>query len=47
LQFRRIADAGDGRASNMDGDIVVARQLLSLVMGGEFSQEMQRVMDSL
>ena len=47
LQFRRIADAGDGKASNMDGDIVVARQLLSLVMGGEFSQEMQRVMDSL
>ena len=47
LQFQAIADAGNGLAATMDGDIIVARQLLSLVMGGEFSREMALLMESL
>jgi hypothetical protein len=31
----------------MDGDIIVARQLLSLVMGGEFSREMALLMEAM
>ena len=47
LQFQAIADAGNGLAATMDGDIIVARQLLSLVMGGEFSREMALLMEAL
>ncbi len=47
LQFQAIADAGNGLAATMDGDIIVARQLLSLVMGGEFSTEMALLMEAL
>jgi hypothetical protein len=47
LQFQAIADAGGGRASTMDGDIVVARQLVSLVMGGQFSAEMALLLEAL
>ena len=47
LQFQAIADAGGGRAATMDGDIVVARQLVSLVMGGQFSAEMALLLEAL
>jgi hypothetical protein len=47
LQYQAIADAGNGLAATMDGDVVVARQLLSLVMGGEFSREMALLMEAL
>ncbi|MEM8561780.1 MAG: vWA domain-containing protein [Pseudomonadota bacterium] len=47
LQFQEIAEAGNGRAATMDGDIVVARQLLFLVMGGQFSAEMTLLMEAL
>ena len=47
LHFQAIADAGNGLAATMDGDIVVARQLLSLVMGGEFSREMSLLMEAM
>ena len=47
LQFQEIADAGNGTAATMDGDIVVARQLLSLVMGGQFSAEMSLLLETL
>jgi len=47
LQFQEIAEAGNGKAATMDGDIVVARQLLFLVMGGQFSTEMTLLMEAL
>ena len=47
LQFQEVADAGNGKAATMDGDIVVARQLLSLVMGGQFSAEMSLLLETL
>lgn len=47
LQFQAIAEAGNGKAATMDGDIVVARQLLFLVMGGQFSAEMTLLMEAL
>jgi hypothetical protein len=47
LQFQAIADAGNGIAATMDGDIVVARQLLSLIMGGQFSAEMSLLLEAL
>ena len=47
LQFQEIAEAGNGRAATMDGDVVVARQLLFLVMGGQFSAEMTLLMEAL
>lgn len=47
LQFQTIADVGKGRAATMDGDIAVARQLLSLVMGGQFSREMSLLLEAL
>ena len=47
LHFQAIADAGNGLAATMDGDIIVARQLLSLVMGGEFSREMSLLMETM
>lgn len=47
LPFQEIAEAGNGRAATMDGDVVVARQLLFLVMGGQFSAEMTLLMEAL
>ena len=47
LQFQAIAAAGDGLAATMDGDIIVAQQLLSLVMGGQFTREMALLMEAL
>jgi hypothetical protein len=47
LQFQAVADAGNGTAATMDGDIVVARQLLTLVMGGQFSAEMALLLEAL
>jgi len=46
LQFQEVADAGNGVAATMDGDIVVARQLMSLVMGGQFSAEMSLLLEA-
>lgn len=47
LQFQAIADAGNGTAATMDGDIIVARQLLTLVMGGQFSAEMSLLLEAM
>ncbi len=47
LQFQAVADAGNGTAATMDGDIVVARQLLALVMGGQFSAEMSLLLEAM
>ncbi|MEE4146992.1 MAG: vWA domain-containing protein [Halieaceae bacterium] len=47
LQFQAVADAGSGTAATMDGDIIVARQLLTLVMGGQFSAEMSLLLEAM
>ena len=47
LDYQAIADAGNGLAATMDGDIRVTRQLLNLIMGGQFSTEMSLLMDGL
>lgn len=47
LHFQEVAEAGNGKAATMDGDIVVARQLLFLVMGGQFSAEMTLLLEAL
>jgi hypothetical protein len=47
LQFQAVADAGKGRAATMDGDVVVARQLLTLIMGGQFSAEMSLLLEAM
>lgn len=47
LDYQAIADAGNGIAATMDGDIRVTRQLLNLIMGGQFSREMSLLMDAL
>jgi len=47
LQFQAIADEGNGTAATMDGDIVVARQLLTLIMGGQFSAEMSLLLEAM
>lgn len=39
FHYRAIADAGNGVAATMDGDIRIARQLLNLVFGGRFPEE--------
>jgi hypothetical protein len=31
----------------MDGDVVVARQLLTLIMGGQFSVEMSLLLEAM
>lgn len=46
-QFQAIADAGNGRAATLDGDVQITRQLLSLIMGGQFSAEMNLLFDGL
>jgi len=47
LQYESIAEAGGGTAATMDGDIRIARQLVSLIMGGQFSAEMSLLLEGL
>ena len=42
-----IAEAGGGTAATMDGDIRITRQLVSLIMGGQFSAEMSLLLAGL
>lgn len=47
LQYESIAEAGGGAAATMDGDIHITRQLVSLIMGGQFSAEMSMLLEGL
>ena len=47
LQYESIAEAGGGAAATMDGDIHITRQLVSLIMGGQFSAEMSLLLEGL
>ncbi len=47
LDYQLLAEAGGGVASTLDGDVEITRQLVSLIMGGQFSQEMALLMEGL
>ena len=47
FQFQEIAESGQGLAATLDGDITITRQLVSLIMGGQFAQEMALLMEHL
>ncbi len=47
FQFQEIAESGQGLAATLDGDITITRQLVSLIMGGQFSREMALLMEHL
>jgi hypothetical protein len=47
MQFESIAEAGGGSAATMDGDIHITRQLVTLIMGGQFSTEMRLLLEGL
>jgi len=47
MQFESLAEAGGGTAATMDGDIRISRQLVSLIMGGQFAREMALLLEGL
>ena len=47
MQFESIAEAGGGSAATMDGDIHITRQLVTLIMGGQFPTEMRLLLEGL
>jgi hypothetical protein len=47
LDYQLLAEAGGGIASTMDGDIKITRQLMSLIMGGQFAREMTLLLEGL
>lgn len=47
LSFQQLADTGNGVAATMDGDVRITRQLVSLIMGGQFATEMALLMEGL
>ncbi len=47
FQFQEIAEAGQGVAATLDGQVSITRQLISLIMGGDFDREMSMLMENL
>jgi hypothetical protein len=47
LQFESLAEAGGGEAATLQGDVHVSRQLVTLIMGGEFAHEMALLLEGL
>lgn len=47
LDFQLLAEAGGGIASTMDGDVKITRNLMSLIMGGQFAREMALLLEGL
>lgn len=45
--FREIGRAGAGDAATLDGDAILTRRLVELIMGDEFAVELQGLMDML
>ena len=45
LDYQLMAEAGGGVAATLDGDIHITRQLVSLIMGGQFSHEMALLLE--
>jgi hypothetical protein len=44
-QFRNIADAGNGDAATLEGDVTLTRRLVTLIMGDQFAREMQALLE--
>lgn len=44
-QFRNIADAGNGDAATLEGEVTLTRRLITLIMGTQFAREMQALLD--
>jgi len=44
-QFRNIADAGNGDAATLEGEVTLARRLVTLIMGDQFAREMQALLE--
>ncbi|MBQ0718639.1 MAG: VWA domain-containing protein [Gammaproteobacteria bacterium] len=45
LDYQLMAEAGGGTASTLDGDVHITRQLVSLIMGGQFAREMALLLE--
>jgi hypothetical protein len=46
-QFRNIADAGNGDAATLEGEVTLTRRLVTLIMGDQFAREMQSLLELL
>ena len=46
-QFRNIADAGNGDAATLEGEVSLTRRLTTLIMGDQFAREMKALLDLL
>jgi len=44
-QFRNIADAGNGDAATLEGEVSLTRRLIKLIMGDQFAREMQALLE--
>jgi hypothetical protein len=44
-QFRNIADAGNGDAATLEGEVTLTRRLVTLIMGDQFAREMQALLE--
>ncbi len=44
-QFRNIADAGNGDAATLEGNVTLTRRLVILIMGDQFAREMQALLE--
>lgn len=47
LAYQEVAQASNGVAATMDGDVRVTRQLVNLIMGGQFANEMALLLEGL
>ncbi len=45
FQYRLIADAGNGDAATLEGEVTLTRRLVTLIMGDQFAREMQALLD--
>lgn len=47
LTYQQIAESGGGLATTMEGEVRITRQLVSLIMGGQFASEMALLLEGL
>jgi len=45
MDYQLMAEAGGGVAATLDGDVHITRQLVSLIMGGQFAREMALLLE--
>ena len=44
-EFQLMADAGDGDAATLDGDVKITKRLITLIMGEQFANEMRALLE--